>query len=356
MIELLRLMKEKDASDLHLTVGVPPQLRINKEMVPTNFSPLTKEDTEKLVYSILNSDQIKKFEETKELDFSFGVSGIGRFRINIFRQRGSIGAAIRLVPFEIPSFEELGLSPEVIISLIERTKGLILVTGPAGSGKSTTLAAMVDYINRTRRCHIISIEDPIEYLHSHKKSIVNQRELGEDTNSFAEALKHVLRQDPDVVLIGEMRDLETISAVLTVAETGHLVMTTLHTPDAAQSINRIVDVFPPYQQSQVRSQLSLILIGVISQQLLPRADGGGLVLAKEIMIVTPAIQNLIRENQIEQIYSHLQMGTKLGMCTMNASLAELVKQSLITPEVALSRSTNPKELEKMLEKQTKTYA
>jgi twitching motility protein PilT len=296
---------------------------------------------------VLNEAQKQKFEEENELDLSFGLQGLSRFRANIYRQRGAVAAAIRTIPFKIRSFEELGL-PEIVKQLAERPKGLVLVTGPTGSGKSTTLAAMIDKINIERAEHIITIEDPIEYIHSHKRCVVNQRELNADTASFKLALKYVLRQDPDVVLIGEMRDLETIQAALTIAETGHLTFGTLHTNSTAQTINRIVDVFSPHQQPQVRAQLSLVLEGVLSQQLIPRPDGKGRALALEIMVATPAIRNLIREEKIHQIYSALQAGHKFGMRTMNNSLVELVQQGQISREEALNRSTLPDELQQLL--------
>ncbi len=341
--ELLRLMVEKKASDLHLTVGLPPQLRIDGSLKSTEFGALTPEKTQALAYQILSEDQKRIFEQNKELDTSFGIKGLGRFRINVYRQRGSIGIAIRLIPFEIPSLEELGL-PEIVKDFAERPSGLVLVTGATGSGKSTTLAAMIEYINTRRPCHIVSIEDPIEYLHKHRKSTINQRELGTDTHSFQEALRRVFRQDPNIVLIGEMRDLETIHGALTLAETGHLILATLHTIDSTHAINRIIDVFPAHQQQQIRIQLSMVLIGVIVQQLIPRRDGKGRVLAVEVMNVIPAIQNLIRENNIHQIYSLIQMGKKYGMCTMNQSFVELYEKGFISWEDAYSRSTNPQEL------------
>jgi twitching motility protein PilT len=337
-------MVEKKASDLHITVGLAPQLRVNgKLIVLIDLPPLTPQDTKELVYSILTEEQIALFEQKKELDTSIGIKNLGRFRINVYKQRGSIGMAVRLLPFKIPTLEELGL-PRAAKIFADKPNGLVLITGATGSGKSTTLASMIEYINLKCSCHIISIEDPIEYLHRHNKSTINQRELGTDTSSFQEAIKHVFRQDPNIVLIGELRDLETIKGALTLAETGHLIFGTLHTIDAVHAINRIVDVFPPYQQQQVRMQLSMVLVGIVVQQLIPRKDGNGRVLAVEVMTVIPAIQNLIRENNLHQIYSLIQMGKKYDMCTMNQSLAELYNKDLITWEEAYSRSTNPQEL------------
>jgi len=347
--QLLQLVVEKKATDLHLTVNLPPQLRINGELVLTDLPILTGEEIQKLAYSILSENQIKRFEQEKELDTSYGVSGLGRFRVNLYYQRGSIACAIRFIPYEIPSLESLGL-PEIVKKFASYRAGLILVTGAVGSGKSTTLAGMIEYINSFRRCHIITIEDPIEYLHKHRMATIDQREVGRDTLSFSHALKYVFRQDPDVVMIGEMRDLETMRTALTLAETGHLILATLHTMDATHAITRIIDVFPPYQQEQIRVQLSLVLIGVIVQQLIPRLDGKGRVLATEIMKVTPAISNLIRENQLQQIYSLIQTGKSEGMMTMNQSLLELYKKKLISMEEALRRSPNPKELMNLLEK------
>jgi len=348
MHELLTILIDREGSDLHLTTGTYPQIRLHGRLVPlTEFEVLTPQDTQRLAYSVLNEGQKQKFEEENELDLSFGIQGLARFRSNVFRQRGAVAAAIRVIPFKIRSFDELGLAP-VVAQLAERPKGLVLVTGPTGSGKSTTLAAMVDKINNERSEHIVTIEDPIEFVHQHKKCMVNQREVTSDTHSFTQALKYVLRQDPDVVLIGEMRDLETISAALTIAETGHLTLATLHTNSCAQTMNRIIDVFPPHQQPQVRSQLSLVLEGVLSQTLIPRADGRGRVMALEIMINTPAIRNLIREEKIHQIYSAMQAGTKFGMQTLNQSLGSLVQRGLITREDAMNRSTLPDELNQLL--------
>ena len=344
MHDLLTIMIERGASDLHITTGTPPQIRLHGKLTPlTQFERLTPQDTQRLAYSVLNEGQKQKYEEDNELDLSFGIQGLARFRCNVYRQRGAVAAAIRVIPIKIRSFDELGLPP-IVEQLADRPKGLILVTGPTGSGKSTTLAAMVDKINNERTEHIMTIEDPIEFVHHHKKCLVNQREVFSDTQSFKNALKYILRQDPDVVLVGEMRDLETISAALTIAETGHLTLGTLHTNSCAQTLNRIIDVFPTSQQSQVRAQLSLVLEGVLSQQLIPTPDGRGRVMSLEIMVTTPAIRNLIREEKIHQIYSAMQAGQKFGMQTMNQSLLELVQKRKISREEALNRSTLPEEL------------
>jgi twitching motility protein PilT len=348
MHDLLTIMIERGASDLHITTGTPPQIRLHGKLTPlTQFERLTPQDTQRLAYSVLNEGQKQKFEEDNELDLSFGIQGLARFRCNVYRQRGAVAAAIRVIPIKIRSFDELGLPP-VVEQLADRPKGLILVTGPTGSGKSTTLAAMVDKINNERTEHIMTIEDPIEFVHHHKKCLVNQREVFSDTHSFKNALKYILRQDPDVVLVGEMRDLETISAALTIAETGHLTLGTLHTNSCAQTINRVIDVFPTTQQSQVRAQLSLVLEGVLSQQLIPTTDGRGRVMSLEIMVTTPAVRNLIREEKIHQIYSSMQAGQKFGMQTMNQSLFELVQKRKITREEALNRSMLPEELSQLL--------
>ncbi len=344
MHDLLTIMIERGASDLHITTGTPPQIRLHGKLTPlTQFERLTPQDTQRLAYSVLNEGQKQKFEEDNELDLSFGIQGLARFRCNVYRQRGAVASAIRVIPIKIRTFDELGLPP-IVEQLADRPKGLILVTGPTGSGKSTTLAAMVDKINNERTEHIMTIEDPIEFVHHHKKCLVNQREVFSDTQSFKNALKYILRQDPDVVLVGEMRDLETISAALTIAETGHLTLGTLHTNSCAQTINRIIDVFPTSQQSQVRAQLSLVLEGVLSQQLIPTPDGRGRVMSLEIMVTTPAIRNLIREEKIHQIYSAMQAGQKFGMQTMNQSLLDLVQKRKISREEALNRSTLPEEL------------
>src|SRR5881392_3756733 len=348
MADLLQLMVDRRASDLHLTSGTYPQLRIDGSLVQlTQFEQLTPQDTQRLAYSVLNETQKQKFEEENELDLSFGIQGLARFRCNVFRQRGAVGSAIRLIPYKIRTFEELSLPP-IVQQLADRPKGLVLVTGPTGSGKSTTLAAMIDKINNERHDHIVTVEDPIEFVHPHKSCLVNQREVFSDTQSFKNALKYILRQDPDVVLVGEMRDLETISAALTIAETGHLTLGTLHTNSCAQTINRIIDVFPTGQQSQVRAQLSLVPEGVLSQQLIPTADGRGRVMALEIMVTTPAIRNLIREEKIHQIYSAMQAGQKFGMQTMNQSLIELVQKRQISREEALNRSMQPEELAQLM--------
>jgi twitching motility protein PilT len=342
--QLLKTMVEKGASDLHITTGSAPQLRIDGRLVPLKTPALSPVETKQLCYSILTDAQKHKFEEDSELDLSFGVKGLSRFRANVFMQRGAVAAAFRTIPFKILSFTELGLPP-IVSELARKPRGLVLVTGPTGSGKSTTLASIIDKINTDRHEHILTIEDPIEYLHPHKNCLVNQREVGADTSNFKKALRYILRQDPDVVLIGEMRDLETIEAALVISETGHLALATLHTNSAVQTINRILDVFPPHQQPQVRAQLSFVLEGVITQNLLPRATGPGRVLAMEVMIPNAAIRNLIREDKVHQIYSQMQMGqSKFGMQTFNQSLASLVSRRQITLEEALNRSSDQDEL------------
>ena len=341
---LLQEMIQRGASDLHLTVGQPPKLRIDGALVDAQVAAVLKpKDTLSLTYSILTENQKKKFETEDELDFSFGVQNLARFRGNCFRQRGCVALAIRQIPYEIVSIEQLGL-PKVLNRLAERPRGLVLVTGPTGSGKSTTLAAMVDKINRERKGHIITIEDPIEFIHRHQNCMVNQREVGADTHNFSAALKYALRQDPDVILIGEMRDLETMSAALTIAETGHLVLATLHTNSAAESINRIIDAFPSHQQAQIRAQLAFVLEGVVTQTLIPKARGKGRVAAAEIMMCTAAIRAVIRDEKIHQIYSLMQAGKKHGMQTMNDSLAQLYLNGEVTLEDALKRSGDPTEL------------
>ncbi len=341
-------MVEKGASDLHVTCGSPAQLRIDGQLIPLKTAPLTREDTQQLCYSFLTESQKHKFEEANELDLSFGVKGLSRFRANLFMQRGAVSAAFRVIPMKIHNFDELGL-PAVIADLTNKTKGLVLVTGPTGSGKSTTLAAMVDKINTEKHYHILTIEDPIEYLHAHKNSIINQREIGADTQSFKMALKYVLRQDPDVVLVGEMRDLETVEAAMTISETGHLCMATLHTSSAIQAINRIIDMFPPHQQGQVRAALSFTIEGIVAQQLIMKASGVGRVLACEVMIPTAAIRNLIREDKIHQIYSQMQVGqNRFGMQTMNQSLLGHYQRGDITLEDALAHSNDGDELKALL--------
>jgi twitching motility protein PilT len=350
LYELLSMMIEKNASDLHITTGSAPRFRIDGKLMNIDQPPLTPADTKSLCYSILTDAQKHKFEENNELDLSFGVKGLSRFRGNIFMQRGAVAGAFRTIPYEIRGFKELGI-PEIANELVKKPRGLLLVTGPTGSGKSTTLAAMVDKINSERYDHIITVEDPIEYLHVHKKCLINQREVSADTTSFKSALRYVLRQDPDVVLIGEMRDLETIEAALTVSETGHLTLATLHTNSAVQTINRIIDVFPPHQQEQIRVQLSFVLEGIIAQQLIPKKSGQGRVLAIELLVPNPAIRNLIREDKIHQIYSMMQTGqAKFGMQTMNQSLFELYSKGLLLYEDALGRSPIPDELIQMIEK------
>ena len=345
--DLLNLVVDNDASDLHLTVGTPPIIRVDGDLIPTDLDVLTPMDTRSLVYNMLTSEQQKSFEKDLELDISYSVHGFGRFRVNVYKQRGCVAAAFRIIPSKIPTLEELKIAP-VIGEFSKLHKGLVLVTGPTGSGKSTTLAALVDLINETRRCHIITIEDPIEYLHYHKKSIINQRELHVDTLSFPMALKHVLREDPDVILVGEMRDFETIETALTLAETGHLVFGTLHTTDAAQTINRVVDVFPPHQQGQVRTQLSFVLRAVVAQQLLQTSSGKGRIVCEEILVVNPAVQNIIRESKIAQLYTCMQTGQNLGMRTFEQSLRDLYSRGEITYQEAMTHSTRPDELARML--------
>ncbi len=348
MHQLLKAMIEKGASDLHITTGSPPQLRIDGKLHPLKMPPLSPQETKQLCYSVLTDAQKHRFEDTNELDLSFSVQKLSRFRGNVFVQRGNVAGAFRAIPFKILSFEELGVPP-IVAELAKKPRGLVLVTGPTGSGKSTTLASIMDSINRERNEHIVTIEDPIEYLHPHKGCIVNQREIGSDSASFKDALKYILRQDPDIVLIGELRDLETIEAALTVAETGHLAFATLHTNSAVQTINRIIDVFPPYQQSQIRQQLSFVLEAVICQTLLPRANGPGRALGLEVMVPNSAIRALIRDDKIHQIYSAMQMGQgKSGMQTMNQSLASLVQRRIVDPELAKGRSPDIEELQQLI--------
>jgi twitching motility protein PilT len=341
-------MVDLDGSDLHIATNTPPQIRVHGHLNRLQLPDMTPAETKNLVYSVLTDTQKKRFEESMELDFSFGIKGLARFRCNVFNQRGAVGAVYRLIPEKIRSFSDLGL-PAVLANLAERPRGLVLVTGPTGSGKSTTLAAMIDKINSERRDHILTIEDPIEYIHPHKGCLVNQREVHSDTNSFSNALRAALREDPDIVLIGEMRDLETVEAALKIAETGHLTFGTLHTNSAAQTINRIIDIFPANQQSQIRTQLSLVLEGIVCQALLPKADGKGRVVSLEIMIPTPAIRNLIRDDKVHQIYGAMQTGQeKLGMQTANQSLASLVQKRLISLDTALGASSNKDELQEMI--------
>jgi twitching motility protein PilT len=350
LIELLTKLVEAGGSDLHITTDTPPQMRVHGHLQRIADQPvLTPAETKNLAYSVLTDDQKKRFEQTKELDCSFGVSQINsRFRCNVFNQRGAVGAVYRVIPQKIRSFGELGLPP-VLATLAERPRGLVLVTGPTGSGKSTTLAAMVDKINAERHDHILTIEDPIEFVHQHKNCLVNQREVHGDTDSFAMALRAALREDPDIVLVGEMRDLETIESALRIAETGHLTFGTLHTNSAAQTINRIIDVFPSGQQAQIRTQLSLVLEGIVTQALLPKADGGGRVCALEILVPTPAIRNLIRDDKVHQIYGSMQSGQeKYGMQTMNQCLATLYQKRQITLDTAISASSNRDELQDMI--------
>jgi len=344
--ELLSLCIKEQASDLHITENEPPILRIDGKLIRTNYPVLSREDTKKLIYSILTGTQKEIFERDKELDFSLSLAGMDRFRVNIHLQKGSVEAALRRVPLRIPSIEELGLPP-IVKELARKPNGLVLVTGPTGVGKTTTLAAMIDLINTERECLIVCIEDPIEFIHHNKKSVIKQREVYSDTHSFAEALKRALRQDPNVIVVGEMRDLETISTALTAAETGHLVLATLHTPDAPQTIERIIDVFPPYQQQQVKLQLADCLQAVISQLLLPHASGKGRVLACEVMVGTSGIRNLIREAEIEQIPTLIQTGAQYGMKTMDKSLKELYEQGRISLDTALSKAKHPEEFERL---------
>jgi twitching motility protein PilT len=345
---LLEEMIQKDASDLHITAAEKPKLRVDGDIVDSSVPDvLTPKDTLQLAYSVLTENQKKRFETDDELDFSFGIQNLARFRGNVFKQRGCVAMVIRMIPFNVRTFQDLGL-PAVISKLAERPRGLILVTGPTGSGKSTTLAAIIDKINKERKGHIITVEDPIEFIHRHQSCIVNQREIGTDTKTFANALKYALREDPDVILVGEMRDLETVSAALTIAETGHLVLATLHTNSAAESINRIIDVFPSNQQSQVRAQLAFVLEGVVTQTLLPKAKGRGRCMAAEIMVATPAIRALIRDDKIHQIYSAMQSGKKYGMQTMNDALYQLYTSREVSQEECERVSSDPKEFLRMI--------
>jgi twitching motility protein PilT len=354
--DLLKKTVEMSGSDLHLSISSPPQVRVHGELARLECEDLTPSDTKSLSYSVLTDAQKKRFEETLELDFSFGIRGVARFRCNMFNQKGAVGAVYRQIPERIRTFEDLGL-PAVLAKMADRPRGLVLVTGPTGSGKSTTLAAMIDKINSERHGHILTVEDPIEYLHQHKKCLINQRELHSDTQSFTAALRAALREDPDVVLIGEMRDLETVESALRIAETGHLTFGTLHTNSASSTINRIIDVFPSHQQAQIRTQLSLVIEGIVCQSLLPRADGKGRVVALEILVPTPGIRNLIREDKVHQIYSAMQTGQeKLGMQTMNQSLSTLYYRRLITLDTAITASSNREELQEMINRGTGVVA
>ncbi|NLG79045.1 MAG: type IV pilus twitching motility protein PilT [Firmicutes bacterium] len=346
--ELLKVAVGNGASDLHITTGLPPVLRVVGSLRPVEgFTPLSPQDTEGLVLALMNDEHRRVFAEQGQVDFSYGLPGVGRFRVNAYRQRGTCGAAIRVIPHEIPTVAELGLPP-IIETLARKSRGFIVVTGPTGSGKSTTLAAMVDLINSERSCHVMTIEDPIEYLHRHKKAMVNQREIGQDSASFALALRAALREDPDVILVGEMRDLETMSTAITAAETGHLVLATLHTGDAVQTIDRIIDVYPPYQQQQVRIQLAATLVAVISQQLVPRKDKPGRVPAVEVMVGTPAVRNLIREGKTHQLRSVIQTGARFGMQTMDQSLRQWVEQGVVSLEDALTIAVDQDELKRLI--------
>lgn len=351
MEELLQLVFDRDGSDLHIAAHVPPMIRVNGKLVSTDYPPLTPDETQRLIFSILTNEQRKTLEQTWELDCSYGVVGLGRFRVNVYKDKGNYAAALRTIATKIPRFEDLNL-PNVVKEMCHRPRGLVLVTGPTGSGKSTTLAAMIDSINAERAEHILTIEDPIEYVHPSKKSLVNQRELGADTKSFDNALKAALRQDPDVILVGEMRDLETIRLALSAAETGHLVFGTLHTSSASQTVDRIVDVFPPHQQQQIRIQLSASLVAVFSQTLIPRMSAGGKgrgrVLCQEIMIVTPAISNLIREGKSAQMYTQIQTGGKYGMVTLETSLKVLYETKQISLEDALVKTSRPEDFLKLI--------
>jgi len=349
MHELLQMMIQKRASDMHITTGVPPMFRVDGQLVAGPQKSLGPEDCQALAYSVLNEEQRRRFETSRELDISFGIRGLSRFRANVYMQRGAVTMAVRQIPYQVQTVEQLGLS-KTIVEFARKPKGLILFSGPTGSGKSTSLAALIDLINKERRCHIMTIEDPIEFVHQHGKSIINQREVNADTESFPKALKYVLRQDPDVIMLGEMRDLETISAAITTAETGHLVFATLHTNSAPEAVNRIIDVFPPNQQSQVLAQLAFVLEGVVAQQLLPRSRGEGRVLITETLICTPAVRAVIREQKTHQIYTLMQVGQKFGMQTMNQALFAAAANHEITMNEAMSRSFDPTELTAMFQK------
>ncbi len=347
MESLLREAVARHASDLHVTVGVPPLIRINGALIKLDLPPLGVDDTAQLFEEIVAEDRRTQFNQNGEVDFSHTVFGLSRFRVNVFRQRGSIAIAIRIIPERVPSLQELKL-PDVLRELARKPRGLVLVTGPTGSGKSTTMAAMIDQINHERACNILTLEDPIEYLHRHRNCIINQREIGSDTRTFANGLRAALREDPDVILVGEMRDMETMSIAVRAAETGHLVLATLHTSDAAQTVDRIIDVFPPYQHQQVRTQLSLALQGIVSQQLLPRKDGKGRIVAVETLVTTPAVRNLIREGKSHQLLSVIQTGAKFGMQSMDTALRDLCRAELIAEDEALMRSSDPDTLQRLL--------
>jgi twitching motility protein PilT len=346
---LLQELVERGGSDLHISAGAPPMFRVNGELLPSKHPVMDPDSTQKLVYSVLDNNQIAKFERDQELDMSFGLQGLGRFRTNAFMQRGAVGGVLRMIPYEVKSFRDLNLDETVCKQICSYRKGLVLVTGTTGSGKSTTLAAILDYINNRRKEHIMTIEDPIEFVHRNKMCLINQREIGSDTKGFKNALRTVLRQDPDVVLVGEMRDPETIEAALTISETGHLTFATLHTSDAIQTINRIIDVFPAYQQQQVRTQLSFTLNAVFSQQLIPKPDGKSRVLACEILLANSAVRSLIRDDKAHQIYSVMQTHSRIGMKTMNMSLADLIDKGVIDRETAMARSNDADDLRRVLE-------
>jgi twitching motility protein PilT len=354
--ELLQQLVERGGSDLHVTAGAPPKIRIDGKLISTEHPVLDPETTQKLIYSILDNTQIARFEKDLELDMSFGIGGLGRFRTNVFMQRGAVGSVLRVIPYEIKGFRDLGLPEDLCATIASFPKGLVLVTGATGSGKSTTLAAMVDYVNRTRNEHIITVEDPIEFVHKNKCCLVNQREVGSDTHGFKNALKTILRQDPDCVLVGEMRDMETIEAALVLSETGHLTFGTLHTSDCVQTMNRMIDVFPAYQQQQVRTQLSFVLMAVFCQQLLPKADGRGRVMAAEIMVVNAAVRSLIRDDKAHQIYSIIQTGAKSGMQTMNQALFNLVQKRQCSYEDALERTSDPDDFKRTFQRVNETAA
>ena len=347
---LLEQMVEWKASDLHLTTGEPPHLRIDDRLVPLEQPPLSSQDIFAMIATVAGQERMAKFERDWELDFSFGVNGLARFRVNVFYQRGQVGAAIRALPDRIRTFDDCGLPSRIMMELCRKPRGLVLVTGATGSGKSTTMASMVDWINNERPCHIVTVEDPIEYVHRNKRALVDQREVESDTHSFAASLRHVLRQDPNVILIGEMRDLETIEAALNIAETGHLVFATLHTSDTIQTMNRVIDVFPAHAQNQVRTQISFVLLGVFAQQLVPKMDGNGRVLASEILLVNHAVRALIRESKAHQLYSVIQTSQREGMRTMNQAFYELVTEGKVSLEEARARSTDPEDLDRLFKR------